>query len=110
MKVLLFKRKNVVKVYMPDLESEKEKLADFLGSQFKLASKITSEGLELNIDDVPTYSLIIMVTKFIRHKNLSNKYGASAENNVVKINRFKHEKKAKENKHPVTPSIIKHGF
>jgi hypothetical protein len=29
---------------------------------------------------------------------------------VVKINRFKHEKKEKKNKHPVTASTIKHGW
>ncbi len=95
---------------MPDLESEREKLAGFLLSQFKLNSTITREGLELNLDDVPTYSLARMVTKFVHHQNLSNKYWVSAEINVVKINKFKHEKKAKENKHPVTPSIMKHGF
>jgi hypothetical protein len=107
---LLFKHKSIVKVHMADLESEKEKLGEFLLNQFKLASKITTAGLELNMDNVPTYSAVIMVTKFIRHKNLSNKYWVSAENNVVKINKFKRQKKTKENKHPVTPSIIKHGF
>jgi hypothetical protein len=107
---LLFKHKNVVKVYMQDLESEREKLAIYLQSKFKLTSKLTREGLELNMDDAPNYSALTMVTKFIHDKNLSNKYWVSSENNKVKINKFKHDKKEKENKHPTTPSIIKHGF
>jgi len=95
---------------MKDLDSEKENLAAFLHNQFALESSITAEGLELKTDNVETYSVVRMVTKFIHHKNLSNKYWVSAENNVVKINKFTHEKKAKENKHPVTPSMIKHGW
>jgi len=95
---------------MAALDSEKRKLADYLLSEYKLNSNITIEGLELNMDDVQAYSLVRMVTKFLHHKNLSNKYWVSADNNSVKINEFKHEKKSKENKHPVSPSIIKHGF
>ena len=105
---MLFKHKSTVKVHMADLFSEKEKLATFLLQEFKLNSKETSYGLEL--DNVPTFSLVKMVTKYLQHNNLNNKYWVSAENHEIKINRFKHEKKAKENKHPITPSIIKHGF
>jgi hypothetical protein len=107
---LLFKRKSTVKVYMTALDSEKGKLADYLLSEYKLNSNITSEGLELNMDYVQAYSLVRMVTNFLHHKNLSNKFWVSADNNSVKVNEFKHGKKAKENKHPVTPSIMKHGF
>ena len=95
---------------MGDLDTEKENLAKFLQSQFKLESSLTSEGLELKTDNVETYSVVNMVTKFIHHKNINNKYWVSADNNVVKINKFKHEKKEKENKHPVMPSTIKHGW
>jgi len=95
---------------MADLEQDKQKLADFLLSEFKLNSKLISEGLELNADEAPAYSLVRMVTKFLHHKNLNNKYWVSAETNAVKINKFKHKKKTKENKHPTTASIMKHGF
>jgi hypothetical protein len=67
---LLFKHKSIVKVDMADLDGDKEKLADFLNSQFKLNSSITPKGLELNMEDVPTYSLARMVKKFVYHKNL----------------------------------------
>ncbi|MGA3060103.1 MAG: hypothetical protein ABSD92_06995 [Candidatus Bathyarchaeia archaeon] len=107
---MLFKHKSVVKVYMPDLNSEKENLSNFLLSHSKLNSAITSEGLELNMDDISTHALARIVTKFLYHKNLNSTHWVTVENNVVKINRFKHEKKEKKNKHPVTPSLIKHGW
>jgi hypothetical protein len=48
------------------------------------------------MEDVPTYSLAIMVKKFVYHKNLNSTHWVSAENNVVKINRFKNSTKKKE--------------
>jgi hypothetical protein len=93
---LLFKHKSLVKVDMADLEVEKENLANFLLSQFKLNSSITPKGLELNMEDVPTYSLARMVKKFVYHKNLNNTHWVNVENNVVKINRFKGTTKKKE--------------
>jgi hypothetical protein len=93
---LLFKHKSVVKVDMADLDVEKENLANFLCSQFSLNSSITPKGLELNIEDVPTYSLATMVKKFVYHKNLNTTHWVTVENNVVKINRFKGTAKKKE--------------
>ena len=110
MKSLLFKRKNVVEICMADLKPDKQKLAEFLFSEFKLNSELVPEGLALNEAEAPAYSLVRMVTKFLHRKNLSNKYWVSAETNAVRINKFNHEKKTKENKHPTTASIMKHGF
>ena len=93
---MLFKHKSVVKVDMADLDSEKANLANFLSSQYKLNSTITSKGLELNMDDVPAYSLAIMVKKFVYHKNLNSTHWVAVENNVVKIYRFKGTAKKKE--------------
>jgi hypothetical protein len=93
---LLFKHKGFVKVEMADLDSEKESLANFLLSKFKLNSSVTPKGLDLNMDDVPTYSLAIMVKKFVYHKNLNSTHWVTVENNVVKINRFKFTDKKKE--------------
>ncbi len=93
---MLFKHKSVVKVDMEDLDIEKENLANFLSSQFKLNSLKTSRGLELNMEDVQTYSLATMVKKFIYHKNLNTTHWVSVENNVVKINKFKSNTKKKE--------------
>jgi hypothetical protein len=81
---------------MADLDSEKTNLANFLLSQFKLKSSVTSKGLELNMEDVPAYSLAIMVKKFVYHKNLNTTHWVSVENNVVKIYRFKGTSKKKE--------------
>ncbi len=93
---MLFKHKSVVKVDMEDLDCEKENLANFLRSKFSLNSSITLKGLELNMDDVPTYSLAVMVKKFVYHKNLNTTHWVTVENNVVKINRFKGTTKKKE--------------
>ena len=101
---------SIVKVDMADLDGEKENLANFLRSQFKLNSSITPEGLELNMEDVSSYALARMITKFVYRKNLNSTHWVTVENNVVKINRFKHQKEAKKNKHPTTASTIKHGW
>ena len=93
---MLFKHKSVVKVDMGDLDAEKKNLGNFLNSQFKLNSSITHRGLELNMDDTQTYTLVTMVKKFIYHKNLNTTHWVNAENNVVKINRFKGTVKKKE--------------
>jgi translation initiation factor IF-3 len=93
---MLFKHKSTVKVDMADLDAEKTNLSNFLSSQYKLNSTVTPKGLELNMEDVQTYSLVTMVKKFIHHKNLSSTHGVNAENNVVKIYRFKGTTKKKE--------------
>jgi translation initiation factor IF-3 len=101
LKIMLFKHKITVKVDMADLEDEKTNLADFLQSQYKLNSTITPKGLELNTEDTQTSSVLIMVKKFIHNKNLSSTHGVNAENNVVKIYKFKGNTKKKE-KHDKT--------
>jgi hypothetical protein len=91
---MLFKHKRTAKVDMADLDAEKTNLAAFLSSEYKLSSLVTSKGLELQ--DVETYSLVTMVKKFVHHKNLSSTHGVNAENNTVKIYRFKGTTKKKE--------------
>ena len=93
-----------------DLDSEKENLANFLHVQFKLNSSIIREGLKLNMDEVPTYTLARMVNKFVYRKNLNGTHWVNVKNNVVKINRFKPQTKVKKNKHPTTASTIHHGW
>jgi hypothetical protein len=99
-----------VKVEMNDLDGEKESLANFLQKHSKLNSSLNQQGLELNGADVSTYELLRMVNKFVNSKGLNRTHWVSVEGNVVKINRFKHQDKEKKSKHPVTPSIIKHGW
>jgi hypothetical protein len=99
-----------VKVEMNDLDSEKESLANFLHKHFKLDSSLNQLGLELNGANVSTYELSRMVTKFVNSKGLNRTHWVNVEGNAVKINRFKQQNKEKKNKHPVTASVIKHGW
>ena len=100
----------IVRVDVGDLDGEKESLASFLRSRFGLNSSVIREGLELKMDDVSTYALAREVNKFVYRKNLNSTHWVSVKNNVVTINRFKHKKEAKKNKHPTTASTIKHGW
>ena len=93
-----------------DLQSEKENLSNFLRSHSKLGSFPCHEGLNLNVEDVSPQELERIVNKFVYHRNLNSTHWVALERNVVKINRFKHPKETKENKNPVSPSIIKHGW
>ena len=106
---MLFKHKSIVRINMADLFNEKESLAKFLKAHFKLESSLNQEGLELNNDDVSSHSLAEMVNKFLKSKGFNLTHWVSVSNNVVKINRFQ-KKKDKKNKHPVAPSMIKHGW
>jgi hypothetical protein len=101
---------SVVKVDVGDLDGEKENLADFLHSQFSLNSKLTSWGLELNMEEASTFTVARGVTKFVYRKNLNGTHWVTVENDTVKINRFKHQKAEKKNKHPTTASTIRHGW
>jgi len=62
------------------------------------------------VEDVSPQELERIVNKFVYHQNLNSTHWVALERNVVKINRFKHPKKTKENKNPVSPSIITHGW
>jgi hypothetical protein len=106
----MFKSQSRIKVEMNDLDSEKESLANFLQKHFKLNSSLNQQGLELNGADISTYELLRMVNKFVNSKGLNRTHWVNVEGNVVKINRFKQQNKEKKNKHPVTASIIKHGW
>jgi hypothetical protein len=83
----------VLKVNLGDLEDEKENLANFLRTQFSVNSSITRKGLELKMEEGSTQALTKMVNKFVYRKNLNHTHWVTVENNVVKINRFNHQKK-----------------
>jgi hypothetical protein len=99
-----------VRVEMPDLDSEKESLANFLLKHFKLKSVVISDGLELDGADVSTFELQRRVTKWVNSKKLNITHWAAVESNVVKIKRFNRKKEEKKNKHPQTAATIKHGW
>lgn len=107
---MFFKHNDELKVDLGDLQSEKENLSIFLRSHFKIDSSPSREGLKLNVEDVSPQELERIVNKFVYHRNLNSTHWVALERNVVKISRFKHPKKTKENKNPVSPSIITHGW
>ena len=90
---MLFKHKSTIKVDMADLEAEKTNLSNYLSSQYKINSSETSKGLELNMETSEISHAVMMVKKFIYHKNLNATHWVNAENNVVKIYKFKGAKK-----------------
>ena len=96
---MLFKHKSTIKVDMADLDAEKTNLSNYLSSQYKVNSTETSKGLELNIETSEISNAVTMVKKFIHKKNLSSTHGVNAENNVVKIYRFKGAAAKKKEKH-----------
>ncbi|MGO8806487.1 MAG: hypothetical protein ACLQO7_07775 [Candidatus Bathyarchaeia archaeon] len=104
------KSHNPVRVEMPDLDDEKDSLANFLQKHFKLKSVIISDGLQLDGAEVSTMELQRMVTKFVNSKKLNSSHWAAVDGNAVKIRRFNHKKEEKKNKHPQTASTIKHGW
>jgi hypothetical protein len=96
---MLFKHKSTIKVDMADLDAEKTNLSNFLSSKYKVNSTETSKGLELNMENADVSNAITMVKKFIHNKNLSSTHWVNAENNVVKIYRFKGAAAKKKEKH-----------
>jgi hypothetical protein len=99
---MLFKHKSTIKVDMADLEAEKTNLSNYLSNQYKINSSETSNGLELNMETSEISHAVMMVKKFIYHKNLNATHWVNAENNVVKIYKFKGAKK-KEKHEKNTP-------
>ena len=96
---MLFKHKSTVKVDMADLDAEKTNLSSFIASQYQITSSETSKGLELNMETAEIAHAVMMVKKFIYHKNLNATHWVNAENNVVKIYKFKDASVKKKEKH-----------
>jgi hypothetical protein len=95
---------------MGDLQGEKEDLSAYLESHFKIESSPLNEGLSINAEKVSPQELERIVNKFVYHRNLNSTHWVELDKNVVKIRKFEHTEKTKKNKHPITPSIIKHGW
>ena len=107
---MLFKRNSDIEIDMRELATERENLMSFLRTHFRLHSSLSYSGLSVNREDTSSQELMRMVTKFVYHKNLNSTHWVALENNTIKINKFKHQKKDKKNKNPLTASTIKHGW
>ena len=105
-----FKNKNKLRIDLGDLGKQTENLSIFLSSNLK--SEVTANRTKLTVhqEGLTPQELQKAVTKFVYNQNLNSTHWVSIDGNVVKINRFKHTKKTKENKNPVSPSIITHGW
>jgi hypothetical protein len=108
--MLLFRNKNKVQVDLGDLQKQTKKLSSFLRSNLKIEVTSIRTKITVSQEELTPQELQKEVNKFVYHQNLNNSHWVSLEGNVVKIKRFKHNKKMKENKNPVSPSIIKHGW
>jgi hypothetical protein len=101
---LLFKHKGQLKVDLGDLQSEKDNLASFLHSRIKVDATRTNEGLTIKPEETLPLELKRAVNNFIYHRNLNVTHWVSLENDIVKINRFKdNKKKPKPKKQKKTP-------
>jgi hypothetical protein len=105
----LWKRK--LKVDLGELKDERESLSDFLRITLKV--EVTSDGNNVFVDSekLSSEKLKRLVNKFVYRRHLNNKYWIALEGSVIKINKFKGEKKSEKQKKEVTPpSTIKHGW
>ena len=110
--MLLFgNKKDKLQVDLGDLKNEKDHLTSFLRSTLKQA-ELTPEDNKVLVDSrhLTAEDLQRVVTKFVYRRNLNGTHWVSLEKETVKINRFKHPKKIKENKNPVAPAKITHGW
>lgn len=104
-------RKERLKVNLGELEDERESLASFLRTTVRV--EVTSFGNNVLVDSekLSPQELQRLVNKFIYHRHLNNKYCATFEGGVVRINNFKVPKKSeKQKKKGIKPSTIKHGW
>jgi len=83
-------------VDLGDLQSEKERLSNFL--QLKLKVNVVPVGDKLSVKSEKLYAqeLQRVVTKFVYHRSLNSTHWVSVEGTTVKINRFKGAAKKKE--------------
>jgi len=100
---LLFGHKHRFQVDLGDLQNEKEHLAIFL--QSNLDVPVASIDHKLIVDSEKLTVLLVQqaVTKYVHRHNLSRTHWVSAQNDTVKINRFKGAVKKKEKHGNSTP-------
>lgn len=108
---MFLRRKKELRVDLGDLESEKENLSSFLTAKLKV--DVTSSGNKIMVgsNDLDVEDLKKLVTKFIYHQNLMNKYWAQVKSDSVQIKAFRRDEKREKKEHKRTqPSTIKHGW
>jgi phosphate starvation-inducible protein PhoH len=107
---LLFGSKNKLKVDLSELHGETENLSSYLSSNLKV--EVTGNGKELQVssENLSTPELKRTVRKFVYHRKLNNLYWVAVESGVVKVHKFKTNKKPKKHKRGESPAMFPHGF
>jgi hypothetical protein len=93
---LVFGHKSKLQVDLGDLQSEKEHLAAFLQTNLNAPITQVEHKLVIESEKLSVIELEREVDKYVHRHNLSRTHWVSAENNTVKVNRFKGSDKKKE--------------
>jgi hypothetical protein len=108
---LFFRSGKKLQVDLAELEGEGESLSRFLRSRIKANVILSGNKVSIESEELLPQELKRLVTKFIYHGNLSNRYWVALENDQVKIYKFKAvEKREKRKRETTPPSTIKHGW
>jgi uncharacterized protein YciW len=93
---MLFGHKKRLQIDLGDLQNERDRLANFLQSNFKVSITTEKNNLILDSEKLSASELHKAVTEYVHRHNLSRAYGVYLEDKTVKINRFRASEKKKE--------------
>ena len=99
---MLFRNKNEpekLQIDLGDLQDEKERLASYLQTHFKIEVSEAKNKLTVDQDKVNLSDLHHAVKKFVYHRDLNTTHFITLEGSAVKINRFKGPSKKEREKH-----------
>jgi len=82
-------------VDLGELGDERQSLSSFLRSKLKVDVTSSGNKVLVNSENLSSEELKRFVNKFVYHRNLNHKYWVALESGVVKINKFKHSEKTK---------------
>jgi hypothetical protein len=103
-------RKKKLRVYVGELEDERESLLGFLRRTLKVEVASHDNDVLVDSEGLSPEELRRSVSKFIYHQRLNNRYWVALEGDVVRIGRFREAKRSEKRKKVVPPSTIRHGW
>ena len=106
----MFSRGKKLKVDCVELEGEREHLSGFLRKSLNVEVVFDDHNLLVDSEKLSAQELKVLVSKFIYHQHLNNRYWAALEGGGVRIHKFEEKKSEKRKKPATTPSTIKHGW
>ena len=96
MSTLFFGHKHRFQVDLGDLQDEKERMSSFLQSNLNVPVALVENKIIVDSEKLSVLLVQQAVTKYVHRHNLSRTHWVSAQNETVKINRFKGSGKKKE--------------